>query len=68
MASSILGILGYRLKLLIKLASPTGESSNQKDLNRQLEPPGEGTVDRLFETFQAWNVALNRLKTRSSPV
>ena len=34
--------------------------SNQQEPNRQLERPDEGILDRLFETFQEWNVELDR--------
>jgi hypothetical protein len=48
-------------KLLKKLASLTGESSNQEEPSRHLERPDEVVLDRLFETFQEWNVELDRL-------
>ena len=43
------------------MASPTGKSSNQGNAGRRLERPDEGILDRLFETFQEWNVELDRL-------
>ena len=40
--------------------------SNQQEPNRQLERPDEGILDRLFETFQEWNVELDRFGAYSS--
>ncbi len=42
-------------------ASLTGESSNHEEPSRHLERPDEVVLDRLFETFQEWNVELDRL-------
>lgn len=43
------------------MASPRGESSNQRNSNNQLKSLDEETSDRLVQTFQEWNVEFNRL-------
>jgi len=53
----------YR-NLLFKMASATGESSNQQDSKSQLESLDEETLDRLLQTFQEWNSEINRLASR----
>ena len=57
--------LSFLLRLLqsfaareVKLASPTGESSNHTDSNCQLKSMDEVTIDRLFETFREWESSL----------
>jgi hypothetical protein len=42
------------------MASPTGESSSQKDSNRQLEPLDDRVAECFFETLQEWSAELGR--------